>query len=1047
MDTEIEEFNLQHADVLDLFCLKSNLTHKAGCDGPSLKGWESSSDLFGLIDKRYNHVVGVYVRRKDQENHMLLNNTREYLKQDTASRWHGLLTRSKTEKEPNWSCCDNPDNAQAARLDPTPAGINHTLVEDTRGVCVSPRNSYKHKEIATAPAILDTNGEANASYASEFPADDGLKNRRLICRCNSTNQFETLRKLIYHGKYCPYVSQSARAKALKLVSACAYLCGYKSTNYTAHEKCPHYLCSCGIIATAKTLPKKCQCGERERVPYIIDPIKYFLDPLEEPSHQNPDENLDENLRAALGGVSPCNARLLKLMDDSTLAAMIRSALGDCRVSTEPSLETCGDKGMRAASGHVESVYSSPIPIDGQASEEGQLGLPSSMGEEQPPDKGHLSTTEPDLRGVVHTLGRMSGIPKTPGPASALPARLVAHPVPYPYVTPKDIDLDNPYRPSTPLSDFSDKRATLCETASTLDNPAGSKNLLRSNGELSELLSSQRDASTTFPGPSPNTTSLNASPDSNWHNLTITVARSTEDGGFGAAPATSAPSVIGSATINKRKSTSRDGHTQGEPSKKHQCYLTSSLASTSKPSPENVPTLTPTTISIGSWLNDQIIRSPIPEAPTSLRNGKMSPEYCPSEHVEMVLRNVEGDSPNTFSDGITDDPFIEEEPKTPSSERPSTYTSLVDPRYSGAVPFPDNSFVFGLDRGGRRFFSIPHSPSPPQSLLVFDNLLHDIQAYFEQSCQNMNFDHEENLLTPTGDKLENTLCSDFDSYCFTATMLYGKGLTNEFACAISKASACLKQILQAEHPRTLACFLEVFIHLIQSGHLGTARYLCGYIKEIAAEATRTKGPWSQINKLLGQLNVDSVEGMAQIWKCITDILDRELGPSHRLAVSVRLDYMKRVITDPREEEQLLRELVTQLGDDPKPTTPRVMLNLAHNLNRQGRHDEAKDIASKVSNLLQKDGMYTSRVVERIECLKIISRSQYSQKKTVAAEKTMLQAIDMIVEERGVQHPWVTEFKNVLERWLRLWGREEHANTLQREIQESIGEGGEIDEEFD
>ncbi len=67
---------------------------------------------------------------------------------------------------------------------------------------------------------------------------------------------------------------------------------------------------------------------------------------------------------------------------------------------------------------------------------------------------------------------------------------------------------------------------------------------------------------------------------------------------------------------------------------------------------------------------------------------------------------------------------------------------------------------------------------------------------------MNFDDHENLLTPNGAKLDNALCNDFDSYCFTATMLMEKGLHVEFRRALSKAFALVEQILRSEHPQTL-----------------------------------------------------------------------------------------------------------------------------------------------------------------------------------------------------------------------------------------------------
>lgn len=243
---------------------------------------------------------------------------------------------------------------------------------------------------------------------------------------------------------------------------------------------------------------------------------------------------------------------------------------------------------------------------------------------------------------------------------------------------------------------------------------------------------------------------------------------------------------------------------------------------------------------------------------------------------------------------------------------------------------------------------------------------------------MNFDDHRNLITPDGAKLDNALCNDFDSYCFTATMFMQKGLYVDFRRALSKAFTLVEQILRAEHPRTLACFLEVFIHLIQTGLPKVTSSLCNYIKKISAKVTREGHPWGQICWLLGELDSKSLDqAMAQIWKCITDIFDRELGTFSRLAVSVRLDYTKRVVTNHLEEERLLRDLLAQFGDTPRLPTPRVMLNLAHNLNRQGRHDDAKEMALKVLSLLQGYEIYTGRIVERIESLKIVSRSLWQQ----------------------------------------------------------------------
>lgn len=116
----------------------------------------------------------------------------------------------------------------------------------------------------------------------------------------------------------------------------------------------------------------------------------------------------------------------------------------------------------------------------------------------------------------------------------------------------------------------------------------------------------------------------------------------------------------------------------------------------------------------------------------------------------------------------------------------------------------------------------------------------------------------------------------------------------------------------------------------------------------------------------------------------------------------------------------------------------MLNLAYNLNKQRCHNEAEKVAREVLSLLSKHKIYAKRIVEKIESLKGIARSQFNQGNAPAAEQSMQEALRMILESWGRKHPWFLKFMIVLEGWLRGWGREEDANKLRGEIEELIGE---------
>lgn len=327
------------------------------------------------------------------------------------------------------------------------------------------------------------------------------------------------------------------------------------------------------------------------------------------------------------------------------------------------------------------------------------------------------------------------------------------------------------------------------------------------------------------------------------------------------------------------------------------------------------------------------------------------------------------------------------------------------------------------------FKLPYTPHPPQVLQATENMFYATRLYFEDICPKMTFD-DQGILVKEGTIITNDLCNDFDSYCFTATMLFERKEYSEFAGCLSKACALVKSILQAQHPRSLTCFFEVLLHLIQNGLLDVAITLCRFINAMSAEVIGDRQPWGRICRLLGELDSDSLySDVVEVWKCIADTFDNKLGTSSRLAVSVRLDYVKRVhgATNIFEEERKLKELLKCVKS---PSKLRVMLNLAHNLNRQGRHDDAETMARKIQHNLQECSK-GKRVVEKIECLKVMAHCQFNLGNP-AAEHTMKEAIRMIEDQWGSQHCWLLEFTTVLRGWYKHWGREEDACKLVEDL---------------
>lgn len=341
---------------------------------------------------------------------------------------------------------------------------------------------------------------------------------------------------------------------------------------------------------------------------------------------------------------------------------------------------------------------------------------------------------------------------------------------------------------------------------------------------------------------------------------------------------------------------------------------------------------------------------------------------------------------------------------------------------------------------RPIFSIPNGVHTPLT-----QLLYSVNVYFEYLCENLHFDQRGVPLALNGTTLRYDHCSDLDSYCFNAIIFARKkDSSQEFHSAISRASDLVRPVLRTEHPRSLSCFLEVFIYFIQTGHIDVTNLLRKHIKALSSLDIKNGHPLRKICETLGELDSQVLlPVLTKVWRFSVEVFTRKLGNSHPLTVAAHLDCLKRIYGHTGEdflnEEQELRKILTELEYKLTPSTPRVMLNLAHNLNKQKRYEEAREMALKVCSLLNEHDIYADRIVEKIEYFKIISHSYFHQSEAspgesymIEAEKHMLISIQMIEQHYGKQHSWVIEFKNVLESWLRMWGREQDADNLQNEI---------------
>jgi hypothetical protein len=348
--------------------------------------------------------------------------------------------------------------------------------------------------------------------------------------------------------------------------------------------------------------------------------------------------------------------------------------------------------------------------------------------------------------------------------------------------------------------------------------------------------------------------------------------------------------------------------------------------------------------------------------------------------------------------------------------------------------------------------ISRSLSPPQTLLVAEDLLFSIKTYVDGSLESGTWISDENgyctTRTPAG-TIAPDYTYDFNTYCRLAAGLVKKGSSIEFRRVLSKAFKLVQSLLRAEHPRTLDCLFDVYLNLIREGLPEIVSMLRNYINEMAANIIVRENPWGHICRLIGMLDAESLDqAIIKSWKCTLDASGKALGPLSLHALAVHIQFINRVYgsVDLLEEEKLLQGLLAQFEQSPSMSTLQaaavnwVKCSLGFNAILQRKYTEAEELGLDILSRAQEEKSW----VNMVEALEVIAWSQFEQHKANSAEKNMLDAIKLVVDQRGITDPRAIRSMIELEEWLRNWGREEDADMLKAERAQLIGRD-EIDEQ--
>jgi hypothetical protein len=158
--------------------------------------------------------------------------------------------------------------------------------------------------------------------------------------------------------------------------------------------------------------------------------------------------------------------------------------------------------------------------------------------------------------------------------------------------------------------------------------------------------------------------------------------------------------------------------------------------------------------------------------------------------------------------------------------------------------------------------IDSPPSPPQTLLISEELLFRIKQYFDGSFQSGIWvsDGEDDCINTNVGEAKVEEVADFMECCQSASRLINTQNYAEARVMLSNGCKHVKSILETEDPRALDIILEALLYLKKQHNLHqVVDILRRYIGSMATIvfSNRPEHPWRKIWRLLSSVETDQV----------------------------------------------------------------------------------------------------------------------------------------------------------------------------------------------
>lgn len=302
-------------------------------------------------------------------------------------------------------------------------------------------------------------------------------------------------------------------------------------------------------------------------------------------------------------------------------------------------------------------------------------------------------------------------------------------------------------------------------------------------------------------------------------------------------------------------------------------------------------------------------------------------------------------------------------------------------------------------------------------------------------------------TNLSEKEAHDVLDKFVSECWTAFELMTQKSFVEARKMLSAGFSSLRSILQYGHPDTMNYFFQCFYELTHGRFKqlgGVLDLLRDYMLKLATLVLPEHHPWRVICCSWGSMNkAELVEAVLLSMKSHANVLEQNDGRFSPLSVQSRLAYIRsRYGCNFPEEEVILRHLLADVTADaqaagiaPSDGMFNTMKYLARNLKLQGRYREYEDVAKElVVNarvFRQLNPGHAFQNVHLSSGLTTLAMAQYQQGKEDQAETNMRESVGIVLSKAN-SWTWAIQKLNMLESWVREWGRIADADKIKEEI---------------